>query len=77
MLTVTCENPLVDARFPSEYAGFGEGLLPAFCAQTRPCQYACGQCPLEVGWARRARAMRLAPAISLDFSRSNSCEARG
>jgi hypothetical protein len=30
------------------------------------------QCQVVVGWARLARAMRLAPTISLDFSRSNS-----
>ena len=30
------------------------------------------QCQLEVGWARLARAVRLAPTISLDSSRSNA-----
>ena len=30
------------------------------------------QCQLEVGWARLARAMRLAPTMSGDFSRSNA-----
>ena len=42
-----------------------------FCAQSKPIPTR-DQCRLQVGWARLARAMRLAPATSLDFSRSNA-----
>jgi hypothetical protein len=42
-----------------------------FCAQSKPIPIR-DQCQLEVGWARLARAMRLAPTMSGDFSRSNA-----
>jgi hypothetical protein len=61
VLRVTCEH--LDARLPSEYAGFGGNVL---AHKAGPYQYATS------GWARLARAMRLAPTISLDFSRSNA-----
>ncbi len=41
------------------------------CAQSKPIPIR-DQCHLEVGWARLARAMRLAPTMSGDFSRSNA-----
>ncbi len=43
----------------------------ASCAQSKPIPIR-DQRQLEVGWARLARAMRLAPAMSGDFSRSNA-----
>jgi hypothetical protein len=42
-----------------------------YCAQRKPIPI-CDQCQLEVGWARVARAVRLAPITSLHFSRSKS-----
>jgi len=42
-----------------------------FCAQSKPIPIR-DQCQLEVGWARVARAVRLAPTTSLHFSRSNA-----
>ncbi len=41
------------------------------CAHSRPIptRY---KCQLHMGWARLARALRLAPTLSLDFSRSNA-----
>ena len=42
-----------------------------FCAQSRSIRIR-DQCQLEVGWARLARAFRLAPTMSGDFSRSNA-----
>ena len=42
-----------------------------FCAQSKPIPIR-DQCQLEVGWARLARVMSLAPTMSLDFSRSNA-----
>jgi hypothetical protein len=46
-------------------------LARTFCAQSRPILIL-DQCQLEVGWAWLARAMRLAPPMSLDHSRSNA-----
>ena len=43
----------------------------ASCAYSRPIPIR-DQCQLEVGWARVARAVRLAPTTSLDSSRSNA-----
>jgi hypothetical protein len=43
----------------------------AYCAHSRPIPIR-DQCQLEVGWARLARAFRLAPTMSGDFSRSNA-----
>jgi hypothetical protein len=42
-----------------------------FCAQSKPIPIR-DQCQLEVGWARVARAVSLAPTTSLHFSRSKS-----
>ncbi len=42
-----------------------------FCAQSKPIPTR-DQCQLEVGWARVARAVSLAPTMSGDFSRSNA-----
>jgi hypothetical protein len=42
-----------------------------FCADSTPIPTS-DRRRLEVGWARLARAMSLAPVISLDFSRSNA-----
>ena len=42
-----------------------------FCAHSRPIPIR-DQCQLEVGWARVARAVSLAPTMSGDFSRSNA-----
>ena len=42
-----------------------------FCAQSKPIPIR-DQCQLEVGWARVARAVSLAPTMSGDFSRSKS-----
>ncbi len=42
-----------------------------FCAQSKPIPIR-DQRQLEVEWARLARAVRLAPTMSLDFSRSNA-----
>ena len=42
-----------------------------FCAQSKPIPIR-DQCQLEVGWARVARAVSLAPTMSGDFSRSNA-----
>ena len=42
-----------------------------FCAHSRPIPIR-DQCQLEVGWARVARAVSLAPTTSLHFSRSKS-----
>jgi hypothetical protein len=42
-----------------------------FCAQSKPLPIR-DQCQLEVGWARVARAVSLAPTMSGDFSRSNA-----
>ena len=42
-----------------------------FCAQSKPLPIR-DQCQLEVGWARVARAVSLAPTTSLHFSRSKS-----
>jgi hypothetical protein len=46
-------------------------LARTLCAHSRPIpiRYAC---QLHMGWVRLARAMRLAPTTSLDFSRSNA-----
>ncbi len=46
-------------------------LARTFCAQSRPIAIH-DQCQLEVGWARLARAMSLAPTTSRDFSWSNA-----
>ena len=46
-------------------------LVRTFCAQSRPILIL-DQRQLEVGWAWLARAMRLAPTMSRDFSRSNA-----
>jgi hypothetical protein len=43
----------------------------ASCAHSRPIPIR-DQCQHEVGWARLARAMRLTPTTSGDFSRSNA-----
>ena len=43
----------------------------ASCAHSRP-KAIRDQCQLEAGWARLARAMRLAPSMSGDSSRSNA-----
>ena len=42
-----------------------------FCAHSRPIPIRY-KCQLQVGWARLARAVRLAPTMSGDFSRSNA-----
>jgi hypothetical protein len=42
-----------------------------FCAHSRPIPIR-DQCKLEVGWARVARAVSLAPTMSGDFWRSNA-----
>ena len=42
-----------------------------FCAQSKPIPIR-DQCHLPVGWARLARAVRLAPTMSGDSSRSNA-----
>ena len=42
-----------------------------FCAHSRPIPIR-DQCQLEVGWARVARAVRIPPTMSGDFSRSNA-----
>ena len=42
-----------------------------FCAQSKLLPIR-DQCQLEVGWARVARAVSLAPTMSGDFSRSNA-----
>jgi len=42
-----------------------------YCAHSRPIPIR-DQCQLQVGWARLARAVRLAPTTSLDSSRSNA-----
>ena len=42
-----------------------------FCAQSKPLPIR-DQCQLEVGWARVARAVSLAPTMSGDFWRSNA-----
>ena len=42
-----------------------------FCAQSRPIPIR-DKCQLEVGWARVARAVRLALTTSIHFSRSNA-----
>ena len=42
-----------------------------FCAQSKPIPIR-DQCQLEVGWARVARAVRLALTTSIHFSRSNA-----
>ena len=41
------------------------------CAQSRPIPIR-DQCQLQVGWARLARAVRIPPTMSGDFSRSNA-----
>ena len=46
-------------------------LARTFCAHSRPIPIR-DQCQLEVGWARVARAVSLAPTMSGDFSRSNA-----
>ncbi len=43
----------------------------AYCAHSRPIPIR-DQCQLEVGWARVARAVSLAPTMPGDFSRSNA-----
>ena len=43
----------------------------AYCTHSRPIPIR-DQCQLEVGWARVARAVSLAPTTSLHFSRSKS-----
>ena len=42
-----------------------------FCAQSKPIPIR-DQCQLQVGWARLARAVRIPPTMSGDFSRSNA-----
>ena len=42
-----------------------------FCAHSRPIPRR-DQCQLQVGWARLARAVRLAPTMSFHFWRSNA-----
>jgi len=42
-----------------------------FCAHSRPIPIR-DPCQLEVGWARLARAVHIAPTMSGDFSRSNA-----
>ena len=42
-----------------------------FCAQSKPIPTR-DQCRLQVGWARLARAVRIPPTMSGDFSRSNA-----
>ena len=46
-------------------------LARTFCSHSKPIPIR-EQFQLGVGWARLARAMRLAPTKSLDFSRSNA-----
>ena len=46
-------------------------LPRTFCAHSRPIPIR-DQCKLEVGWARVARAVSLAPTMSGDFWRSNA-----
>ena len=82
----TCGLPPAIANRPAEAALCSESrasiwtrvylskmpdLERAFCAQSRPTNI-CDQCRREVGCVRLARASRLAPTISLDFSRSNA-----
>ena len=43
----------------------------ASCAHSRPIPTR-DQCQLELGWARLARAVRIPPTMSWDFSRSNA-----
>jgi hypothetical protein len=47
-------------------------LATTFCAQSRPYRSATNASLTEVGWARHARAMRLALTTSLDCSWSNA-----
>ena len=42
-----------------------------YCAHSRPIPTR-DQCQLQVGWARLARAVRIPPTMSWDFSRSNA-----
>ena len=42
-----------------------------YCAHSRPIPIR-DQCQLQVGWARLARAVRIPPTMSGDFSRSNA-----
>ena len=42
-----------------------------YCAHSRPIPIR-DQCQLQVGWARLARAVRIPPTMSRDFSRSNA-----
>ena len=46
-------------------------VAKTYCAHSRPIPIR-DQCKLEVGWARVARAVSLAPTMSGDFSRSNA-----
>ena len=46
-------------------------VAKTYCAHSRPIPIR-DQCKLEVGWARVARAVSLAPTTSLHFSRSKS-----
>ena len=66
MLRVTCEHP--DAHLPSAICQMWRELT---AHKASPYQYAT-QHQLEVGWVRLARAVRLAPTMSGDLSRSNA-----
>ena len=46
-------------------------VAKTYCAHSRPIPIR-DQCQLPVGWVQRARAVRLAPTMSGDFSRSNA-----
>ena len=65
MLTVVCAH--LDSCLPSENGGFGENFLVYTAG---PYQYATSA-SLRLTGRDFARAMRLAPVISLDFSRSD------
>ena len=65
-LEVVCEHP--DARLPSAICQMRRELK-APKANPIPIR---DQCQLQVGWARLARAVRLAPTMSGDSSRSNA-----
>jgi hypothetical protein len=46
-------------------------VAKAYCAHSRSIPIR-DQCQLQVGWVRLARAVRIAPTMSGDFSRSNA-----
>ena len=46
-------------------------VAKTYCAHSRPIPIR-DQCQLQVGWARLARAVRIPPTMSWDFSRSNA-----